>query len=285
MSSLAPKHGMFMIARGIFVPIEGGDLAQFVGYPAADFGVLDYLVLNQLAIVARGDAVCLDLCLNARDFDSKNLQAVIDHLDGNPAYLQVRMRWFLGGWLTETFFDTATAVARLRMIGERRLTAPEAPLRLATQDPASLCLNTGGLYDLWQRHRGKFSSAFVADAVRQGVLDRTFALEHDDTAGWVVRLMGDAIGIFAAQRADPVGHALAASAVDHAYTRWVASHYGSVLDTGQGRYDHVDAIVSTSAKVPTRVRYRRRLLPFVSLHGKPLVVGYSALSSDLALPL
>jgi len=78
---------------------------------------------------------------------------------------------------------------------------------------------------------------------------------------------------------------LATKETDHGYTEWVAGHYESALASGGGRYDHVDAIISTTSRQPTRVRYRRRLLPFVSLKGKPLVVGYSALSSDLALPL
>ena len=78
---------------------------------------------------------------------------------------------------------------------------------------------------------------------------------------------------------------LSDTSVDHDYTEWVGRPHESVLATGEGRYDHVDAIVSTTAKVPTRVRYRRRLLPFASLQGNPLVVGYSALSSELALPL
>jgi hypothetical protein len=285
LSIIAPRSGMFMVSKGIFIPVRGGDLAKFVGYPAADFGVLDYLVLNHLAIVGRGDQVRLDLCLNARDFEPKNLQVVVAHLKANPDYVQVRLRWFLGAWLTESFSRVDDAIARLRMIGDRELAVPDTRLRLAEQDPASPCPDTGGLFELWRRHSGRFSLDFVADAKGQGVLDRIFAFEPDDAGGWVIRFMGDGIGIFGDQQKDLVGRTFAASSTDRDYAEWVGRHHQSVLETGEGRYDHLDAIISTTATVPSRLRYRRRLLPFASLRGKPLVVGYSALSSDLALPL
>ena len=274
-----------MVSKGIFIPVLGGDLATFVGYPTADFGVLDYLVLNHLTIVGRGEQDRLDLCVNARDFEPRNLEAIIAHLRNHRAYKKVRLRWFLGGWLTESFSSNEAVIARLRMIAERSVAEPETRRRLAAQDPAAPCPNTGGLFDLWRKHSGQFSPGFVDDAKQQGVLDRVFAFEHDNARGWIIRFMGDGIGIFSGQKRNLVCQTLSDTSVDHDYTEWVGRHHESVLATGEGRYDHVDAIVSTTAKVPTRVRYRRRLLPFASLQGYPLVVGYSALSSELALPL
>src|ERR1700685_1387444 len=115
---MAARYGMDMVTRGIFQYVEGGDPARVVAYPSADFGVLDYLVLNQLAIIVRGDAVGFDISVNAQDFDAKNIAAVADYLASTPALVQVRMRLFLGGWLTETFLDVDDAIARLRMIGD-----------------------------------------------------------------------------------------------------------------------------------------------------------------------
>lgn len=280
---MAIRHGMYMVARGIFQHVEGGDLARFVGYPSADFGVLDYLVLNHLAIIVRGDAVGFDICVNAQDFDAKNIEAVADYLAHTPGLVQVRMRLFLGGWLTETFLDIDDAIARLRMIGDGSLRAPAARLRLVARDPEEPCAKTDGLRALWHSHRGRFSSEFMDDALGQGVLDRTFVLEPARRDGWLVRYMGSGIGTF--DNWQQVGRPLATEETDRDYTQWVAGHYEAALASGGGRYDHVDAVIATTSRQPTRVRYRRRLLPFISLKGKPLVVGYSALSSDLALPL
>jgi hypothetical protein len=280
---MAARHGMYMVTRGIFQHVEGGDLARFIGYPSADFGVLDYLVLNHLAIIVRGDAVGFDICVNAQDFDAKNVAAVADYLASTPALVQVRMRLFLGGWLTETFLDVEDAVARLRMIGDGALRAPAARLRLVARDPDETCAETDGLLALWKSHGGRFSSEFLDDALGEGVLDRTFVVEPSPRNGWLVRYMGSGIATF--DNWQKVDRPLATKETDHGYTEWVAGHYESALASGGGRYDHVDAIISTTSRQPTRVRYRRRLLPFVSLKGKPLVVGYSALSSDLALPL
>ncbi len=276
---------MFMVSGGVIIPVETGGPAEFLDEPAGDFGVLDRLALSHRAIIGRTGDARLDLCLSGEDFDHKTLSAMLDRLGRCPPGLPVRIRWFLGGWLMETFPDAAAASIRLRQILSETLAAPKTRLRLAALDPRTPCPRTGNLYELWQRHAGHLSSEFIADAGKAGVLDRMFALEHDDARGWIVRFMGDGIGIFSAQRGDMVGRPLESTSVDHDYTHWVESHHASVLESGESRYDHVDAILTTAAKRPTRVRYRRRLLPFTSHHGKPVVVGYSALTSDLALPL
>ncbi len=283
--SAVPERSMFMVSGGIVIPVETAVPTELLGEPAGDSGVLDHLALSHRAIIGRFGKGRLDLCLSGQDFDHKSLQAVIERLERCPLEFRARLRWFLGGWLTEAFSDAKAASMRLREIASHAHSVPETRLRLAAMDPASPCSSTGSLYELWQRHAGRITSEFLADAGKAGVLDRMFALEHDAAAGWIVRFMGDGIGIFAAQESEVVGRPLAATSVDHDYTSWVASHHASVLESGESRYDHVDAILSTTAKMPTRVRYRRRLLPFTSQRGKPLVVGYSALTSDLALPL
>jgi len=277
--------GMFMISRGTVIPVETGAPAEFLDQPARDLGVLDHLALGHSAIIGRAGEARLDLCLSGENFDHKSVVRVIEHLERCHQGVPVRMRWFLGGWLTEVFPDAAAASVRLRAIASKALSIPNTRLQLATLDPAMPCPRTGDLYELWQRHAGHLSSKFIADAGKAGMLDRMFALEHDQTKGWIVRFMGDGIGIFASQHGDVVGQPLAKTEVDHDYTNWVESHHASVLESGESRYDHVDAILSTTAKKPTRIRYRRRLLPFTNNEGKPLVVGYSALTSDLALPL
>jgi hypothetical protein len=279
------ERGMFMVSGGVVIPVETGAPAEFMDQPAGDYGVLDHLALGHRAIIGRMGRGRLDLCLSAEDFDHQSLVAVIERLDGCARELPVGIRWFLGGWLTEAFPDAAAASMRLRQIAAQALSIPKTRLRLAALDPATPCSRTGDLYDLWQRHAGHLSSDFMADAGKAGVLDRMFALEHDDAKGWIVRIMGGGIGIFSAQRGDVVGRPLATTAVDHDYTNWVESQHASVLKSGESRYDHVDAILSTTAKKPTRVRYRRRLLPFTGRRGRQIVVGYSALTSDLALPV
>jgi hypothetical protein len=279
------ERGMFMVSGGVVIPVETGAPAEFLDQPSGDFGVLDHLALSHRAIIGRMGGTRLDLCLSGEDFDRNSMAAMIERLERCPPSWPVRIRWFLGGWLMEEFPDAAAAATRLRQIASEALTIPKARLRLAALDPATPCARTGNLYELWRQHAGHLSSDFIADAGKAGVLDRMFALEHDDAKGWIVRFMGDGIGIFATQRGDVVGRPLATTSVDHAYTNWVESHHASVLESGESRYDHVDAILSTTAKRPTRVRYRRRLLPFTSQHGKLLVVGYSALTGDLALPL
>jgi hypothetical protein len=278
-------RGMFMVSGGVVIPVETGAPAEFLDQPSGDFGVLDHLALSHRAIIGRMGGTRLDLCLSGEDFDRNSMAAMIERLERCPPSWPVRIRWFLGGWLMEEFPDAAAAATRLRQIASEALTIPKARLRLAALDPTTPCPRTGNLYQLWRQHAGHLSSDFIADAGNAGVLDRMFALEHDDANGWIVRFMGDGIGIFAAQRGDVVGRPLATTSVYHDYTNWVESHHASVLESGESRYDHVDAILSTTAKRPTRVRYRRRLLPFTSQHGKLLVVGYSALTGDLALPL
>jgi hypothetical protein len=278
-------RGMFMISSGTVIPVETGAPAELLDEPARDLGVLDHLVLGHRAIIGRGGEARLDLCLSGESFDRKSVTTLVEYLEQCRQGVPVRMRWFLGGWLTEVFPDAPAASVRLRAIASAALSIPKTRLRLATLDPAIPCPRTGDLYTLWQRHAGRLSSEFIADAGKCGMLDRMFALELDQAKGWIVRFMGGGIGIFAAQPRDVVGRPLAKTEVDHDYTNWVESHHASVLESGESRYDHVDAILSTTAKRPTRVRYRRRLLPFTNSDGKPLVVGYSALTNDLALPL
>lgn len=283
--SAMPERGLFMVSGGVIIPVETGGPAEFLDEPAGDFGVLDRLALSHRTIIGRLGEARLDLCLSGEAFDHKSLGAMLERLERCPVGMPVRLRWFLGGWLTESFPDRDAASMRLRQILSETLTVPKTRLRLAELDPATPCARTGNLYELWRRHAGHLSSAFIADAGTAGVLDRMFALEHDDAKGWIVRFMGDGIGIFSAQKRDMVGRPLEDTSVDHDYTHWVEGHHATVLQSGESRYDHVDAILSTTAKRPTRVRYRRRLLPFTGHNGKPLVVGYSALTGDLALPL
>ena len=276
---------MFMVSGGVVIPVETGGPMEFLDEPAGDFGVLDRLALSHRTIIGRRSDARLDLCLSGEAFDHKSLAAMLAGLERCPPSLPVRLRWFLGGWLMEVFPDPAAASMRLRQILSEAHPVPKTRLRLAALDPATPCARTGSLFELWRRHAGHLSSDFIGDAGKAGVLDRMFALEHDDARGWIVRFMGDGIGIFSAQKSDMVGRPLESTSVDHDYTHWVEGHHASVLEAGESRYDHVDAILSTTAKRPTRVRYRRRLLPFTSRTGKPLVVGYSALTGDLALPL
>jgi hypothetical protein len=283
--SAMSERGMFMVSGGVIIPVETGGPAEFLDEPAGDFGVLDRLALSHRTIIGRMTETRLDLSLSGEAFDHKSLAAMLERLERCAPSVPVRLRWFLGGWLTEAFPDAAAASGRLRQILSETLAVPKTRLRLAALDPATPCVRTGNLYELWQRHAGHLSSDFIADAGKAGVLDRMFALEPDDAKGWIVRFMGHGIGIFSAQKGDVVGRPLESTSVDHDYTHWVESHHASVLESGASRYDHVDAILATTAKRPTRVRYRRRLLPFTSHQGKPLVVGYSALTSDLALPL
>ncbi|MGH7122812.1 MAG: hypothetical protein ACREFI_00460 [Stellaceae bacterium] len=279
------ERGMFMVSGGVIIPVETGGPAEFLDESAGDFGVLDRLALSHRTIIGRMDEARLDLCLSGEMFDHKSLAAMLERLERCPSGLPVRLRWFLGGWLMEAFPDAAAASARLRQILSETLKVPKTRLRLAELDPATPCTRTGNLYELWQRHAGHLSGEFIADAGKAGMLDRMFALEHDNAKGWIVRFMGDGIGIFSAQKGHVVGRPLESTAVDHDYTHWVEGHHASVLDSGKSRYDHVDAILATAAKRATRIRYRRRLLPFTSQLGKPVVVGYSALTNDLALPL
>ena len=276
---------MFMVSGGMMIPVETASPAEFLDEPAGDFGVLDRLALSHRTIIGRRSDARLDLCLSGEAFDHKSIAAMLERLERCPPSLPVRLRWFMGGWLMESFPDVAAASMRLRQILAEKLAVPQVRLRLAALDPATPCARTGNLFELWRRHAGHLSSEFIADAGKAGVLDRMFALEHDEGRGWIVRFMGDGIGIFSAQNRDVVGQPLDSTSVDHDYTHWVEGHHASVLESGESRYDHVDAILTTTAKRPTRVRYRRRLLPFTSHGGKPLVVGYSALTSDLALPL
>jgi hypothetical protein len=279
------ERGMFMVSGGVIIPVETGGPAEFLDEPTPDFGVLDRLALSHRAVIGRMGEARLDLCLSGEHFDQKTLSAMLDRLARCPPGMPVRVRWFMGGWLVENFHDAAAASMRLRQILNEALAVPKVRLRLAALDPRTPCPRTGELFELWRRHTGHLSSDFIADAGKAGMLDRMFALEPGEAKGWIVRFMGDGIGIFSGQRSDMVGRPLESTSVDHDYTQWVESHHASVLESGESRYDHVDAILTTASKRPTRVRYRRRLLPFTSQRGKPLVVGYSALTGDLALPL
>ncbi|HLJ19922.1 MAG TPA: hypothetical protein VKU84_06980 [Stellaceae bacterium] len=283
--SAVSERGMFMVSGGVVIPVETSGPAEFLDLPAGDFGVLDRLALSHGTIIGRRSDRRLDLCLSGEAIDHKSLEAMLDRIEQCPPGLSVRLRWFLGGWLMETFRDPAAASKRLRQILSETLSVPKTRLQFAELDPATPCARTGNLFELWQRHAGHLSSDFIADAGKAGMLDRMFALEPDAAKGWIVRFMGHGIGIFSAQNRDVVGQPLESTSVDHDYTHWVEEHHASVLKSGASRYDHVDAILATNASRPTRVRYRRRLLPFRSYKGKPLVVGYSALTSDLALPL
>jgi hypothetical protein len=138
MSGIAAEDGTFLVANGGFLRIPGGDIRRFAGYPTADFSVVDYLVLNQLTIVVHARPVVLDLCLNAQDFDRRNINAVIDRLHRHPFYLNVRMRIFLGGWLNESFLRIEEAVDRLRAIARRQGANPRIRLRIAERNPARI---------------------------------------------------------------------------------------------------------------------------------------------------
>ena len=138
MSGIAAEYGTFLVANGGFLPIPGGDIGRFAGYPTADFSVVDYLVLNQLTIVVRAGPVALDLCLNAQDFDIRNIGAVIDRLHRHPFYLNVTMRIFLGGWLNESILRIEEAVACLRAIAERQYAPAQTRLRVAEREPARI---------------------------------------------------------------------------------------------------------------------------------------------------
>jgi len=276
---------MFMVSGGRFHPVAGGDLARFIGYPNADFGVLDYLVLNHLAVILRTDGHSLDISLNAQDRDPSNMKAVIEHVARDMAARRIRIRSFLGGWLTESFTDKALAVARLRQVAARELRPPVEERRLMPQDPATPCVMTGGFSGLARRHDRVWSSAFTEAAERAGLLGRMFVMAQDRRDQWAVRFIGHDIKVFGAWRSQSAGSPLASLANDQDYIGWCAQHYRDAAESADGRLDHVDALVAVSSPRLNRLRYRRRLIPFASLDGRPLVVGYSVSSSDLALPL
>lgn len=138
MSGVAAEYGTFLVTNGGFLPIPGGDIGRFAGYPMADFSVVDYLVLNQLTIVVHARPVVFDLCFNVQDFDRRNINAVIDHLHRHPVYRNVRMRIFLGGWLNESILRIEEAVARLRTIAERQYAPAQTRLRVAERNPARI---------------------------------------------------------------------------------------------------------------------------------------------------
>jgi len=188
------RSRVFMVSGGRFHPVAGGDLARFIGYPNADFNVLDYVVLNHLAVIVRADADSVDISLNAQDCDSANMQAVIEHVSRDRSAQSIQIRSYLGGWLTETFTDRAQPIDRLRRIAARALAAPTERHSRVPQDPAA---------------------------------SRT---RHDQ---WTVHFIGC--------DADTL-------------STWQAQSAGA------------------------------RLVPFASLDGRPLVVGYGISSGDLALP-
>lgn len=276
---------MFMVTGGRFHAVAGGDLARFIGYPNADFGVLDYLVLNHLAVILRTDGKSCDISLNAQDSDAANLRALIERVSQDTPARRFRLRSFLGGWITEKFTEKAAVVARLRQIAARELSPPRERRSNLLQDPGSRCTLTEDFSALAERHHRVWDGAFTEAAERAGLLGRIFVMAQDRNDGWAVRFIGRDIDIFGSWRARSAGIPLAALANDQEYVGWCEEHYRNAARSADGRLDHVDALVALSGPRPNRLRYRRRLIPFASLDGKPLVVGYSISSSDLALPL
>jgi hypothetical protein len=276
---------MLMVMGGRFHPVAGGDLARFIGYPNADFGVLDYLVLNHLAVILRANANSLDISLNAQDSDAANMRALIEHVSRDTLAQRFCLRSFLGGWLTEKFGDKAAVVARLRQIAGRELSPPSERRRNVPQDPAARCTLAGKFSALAQHHDRVWDRSFTEAAERADLLGRVFVMAPDRRDRWSVSFIGRDIDIFGAWRAQSAGSPLASLANDQEYVGWCEEHYRDAALSADGRLDHVDALVAVSGPRPNRLRYRRRLIPFASLDGRPLVVGYSISSNDLALPL
>src|SRR5579863_2706959 len=216
---------MFMVTGGRFHPVAGGDLARFIGYPNADFGVLDYLVLNHLAVILRADANSLDISLNAQDSDAANLRALIEHVSRDTLARRFRLRSFLGGWLTERFSDKAAVVARLRQIAGREVIPPSERRRNVPQDPAAQCMLTGKFSALAQRHERMWDQSFTEAAERAGLLGRIFVMAPDRRDRWAVSFIGHDIDIFGTWRAQSAGSPLASLANDQEYVGWCEEHY------------------------------------------------------------
>src|SRR5215472_3370870 len=149
--SAMSERGLFMVSGGVIIPVETGGPAEFLDEPGTDSGMLDRLALSHRAIIGRTGEGRLDLCLSGENFDQKTLAAMLERLERCPLSVAVRLRWFLGGWLTEMFHDAAAAAERLRQILAETLAVPKTRLRLAALDPRTPCPRTGNLHALWER--------------------------------------------------------------------------------------------------------------------------------------
>jgi hypothetical protein len=267
---------MFMVAGGRLHPVADADLARFIGYPNADFGVLDYLALNHLAVIVRTAAQSIDLSLNVRDFDPRNIRAVIDYLARNHGNRDVRIRRYSGKWVSERFAASEQAIAHLRQIAARELPPP------SELEPPRV--SAGAVSRLGRPHpmAGAANSAVERD--RAGLLGCILAVTENRREGSIVSFIAPGIDILAARqewarrlRASPSNENVQAD------RRMIPDRGAAALP--DGRLDRRDAMLALSQSRPVRPCYGRRLAPAANLDGRPLVIGYSVSSGDIALPL
>lgn len=189
-------------------------------------------------------------------------------------------------WSNELIGSTTAALTRLDEIIEvakrslpDEFLSRELEARQILGDPI-----LSMIADTW-KHRDALHLAGVPPALQPILTNRYILLRRDETSARLVfKELGD--GLFApfeTWRTCAVG-APVEELPDRKYGRWAAHAYHEVIASHAPKFEHVDAIVRWPSGGPSRMRYKRFILPLADASSQqPLLLGGSFLDDRIDL--
>lgn len=194
-----------------------------------------------------------------------------------------------GGWGETGYMVLGAGLAAFRRIEAliERSRGPRSRFVSLEERPGALCdvPTFAALFEHWRTSGALYEEAIYRPLLRRYAQDRFIVIEP--RAG-----SGD-LGVVEAGRGlhipDRQAHAALQGArltemADHAYARWAAGIYTSVLDKGEPRFDQIHAAIHWPRAGRVERRYWRMILPCRTGDGGHRLVGVSCEPGPLVEP-
>ena len=203
---------------------------------------------------------------------------------------EIRLRFYYGGWATETYTDSEAALRRVDQLSDYRGSTPSG--LIACTDQGVTDLNEAkpllrAAYQRWTESRTDALELF--DSPFREIAPHTLSLSEDNTPGnlfyrkvgsqaYIVSYLGrewarDVVGTLSTR-----GH------VDVEFENVVAEPYFEALRTGEPHYGHVRALFDGCGQDPAWVSYQRLVLPYHTPRGQRAVAIAVIPDQNVAIP-
>jgi len=270
---------MLVTAEGKWVLPDSDEFHAALGDPEPDYDAVGFAVRNLGFVKFQVlDRLVTEIELCPRNIDLRALLAVETLLCEAGTNL-FRIRYLADEWQSEISASAEHTLVRLRELCAPVFEPPQTErFRVEPQDPATLFdtqqgrdTPLGRMAMKWRVAFGNFDPLVMNVAARNGLLPRLVVLgfENNDTRPILRFMGGEQRWGGESYRVSGVGHPVE-QMPDREYGAWVSKFYKSVADSGQPRYDIINADMEYHAeagKPHRRTRYERLLLPWRTKDG------------------
>jgi hypothetical protein len=268
---------------------------MLLDYPDADFDITAYAVRNLGWI-----EISLDQPAGKIEAKFRALTVSFGALSGlyallsNSDWKAIQFEYDLFGWMTETYDDSGTASAALRVVVRSVIDFFHHPPYTAVEkNPASLheednaaSKTLASVLEFWRERGGRIPENLTAKLRDIGILPRLMLIDVDSSgSAGRFQYIGSGFTIYGDRwPREAIGQNIQEQP-DQAYAARVVDSCMMAALSSSPSYTHVDACIAMPEQKPRRSRYKCLKTPWTNSRGDRVLMITSVLTPDVDIPL